>query len=83
VLLNQALVPLKNTLHSNTAFCATTRALLPLQIQPNQGDVHEMRAQVLNAEGKTYEALQAAQQVRLSIWGPPAHPFDYLILQTS
>jgi hypothetical protein len=34
-----------------------------LQIEPGDGRVHEMRAQVLNAAGKTYEALQAAQQV--------------------
>lgn len=36
-----------------------------LQIEPGDGRVHEMRAQVLNADGKTYEALQAAQQVCL------------------
>lgn len=38
-----------------------------LQLEPEDGRVHEMRAQVLNAEGRTYEALQAAQQVRASM----------------
>jgi hypothetical protein len=38
-----------------------------LQINPEDGRVHEMRAQVLNSEGRTYEAIQAAQQVCLPL----------------
>jgi Tfp pilus assembly protein PilF len=38
-----------------------------LLLEPQDGRVHEMRAQVLNAEGRTYEAIQAAQQVNACI----------------
>lgn len=53
---------------SGAALCCWDQALL---LQPEDGRVHEMRAQVLNAEGRTYEAIQAAQQVGASMcWAP-------------
>jgi cytochrome c-type biogenesis protein CcmH/NrfG len=42
-----------------------------LQAQPDGAHaarVHEMRAQVLDAQGQTYEALQAAQQVACCVF---------------
>jgi tetratricopeptide (TPR) repeat protein len=37
-------------------------ALVVLQIQPRNSRLHEMRAQVLDQVGRTFEAVQAAQQ---------------------
>lgn len=45
-----------------------------LLIHPGDGRTHEMRAQVLNAEGRSFEAVQAAQQaVSLCPDWPEAH----------
>lgn len=39
-----------------------------LLLEPDNGRVHEMRAQVLNTAGRAFEAVQAAQQVRGGGW---------------